>query len=688
MPFLWSKLGLNKPIFGLSLAIASLIVVIRQVGGLEGVELAAYDGLVRLQPDRGADPRLLVVAITEEDFRNLGKSPPIDDRTLDKVLNNIAKHQPRAIGLDIYRDLPVEPGHIELETNLQVSTDLVPICNARDNIAPPPSVPSSRLGFSDVVLDGDRVVRRNLLFITPNPESKCLANYSLGTQLARFYLEKQGIKWERTAQEELKVGSVLFQPIVNDTGAYRNVDARGYQILLQYRSPNTVARQVTLTEVLQDKIDPNLVKDRIVLIGTTAASSNDFFYTPYSAGGKEDLRIPGVMVHAQMASQILSVVLDGQPLIWSWNLGIVALWVWGWCLIGAILAWYLRRPWLLAISSIVTIVGLAGICYLVFGIGGWIPLVPPIIGLVGTAIATISYKIYHSSRSTPSLPTTQAPLPVNQPFLGSLLKVRYKILEKLSHGGFGWTYLAEDTQQPSHPQCVVKHLKPLRDDPEFMEVARRLFYAEAETLEFVGKHPQIPQLMAYFEQEGEFYLVQEFIKGHPLSKEIILGRCLSESYVVALLKNVLPILEFVHTHHVIHRDIKPANLLRRQADGKLVLIDFGAVKNLQNELSTGKNNYTVPIFTQGYAPPEQILGNPVINSDIYALGMLAIQALTGSLPTDIVKDEVRKVVMWREAVNVEVSDRLAAILDRMVRFEASDRYQSATDVLQALQDLG
>jgi CHASE2 domain-containing sensor protein len=104
----------------------------------------------------------------------------LSDRTLDKVLNNLAQHEPRAIGLDIYRDLPVEPGHIELEANLQLNTDLVPICNARDNIAPPPSVPNSRLGFSDVVLDGDRIVRRHLLFITPNPESKCLANYSLG----------------------------------------------------------------------------------------------------------------------------------------------------------------------------------------------------------------------------------------------------------------------------------------------------------------------------------------------------------------------------------------------------------------------------------------------------------------------------------------------------------------------------
>lgn len=663
---------------------------VRQIGVLEGLELGAFDGLVRLQPDRGVDPRLLVVAITEDDIRNLKKSPPIDDRTLSEVLVKLDRYQPRAIGLDIYRDLPVEPGNAELATDLQINPNLVAICGGSGNIAPPPTVPTSRLGFSDVVLDSDRIVRRNLLFVTPDPESKCRANYSFAAQLALRYLEKQGIKGQKTSQEELQIGSIALKPINSHVGGYHQVDNRGYQILLQYRSSQSVARQVTLTDVLQDRVDPNLVKDRIVLIGVTAASSNDFFYTPYSARGREDLRMPGIILQAQMVSQILSVVLDGQPLLWSWSGWIIALWVWGWSLLGGIIAWYLRHPLLLIAGNVVAAIALTAISYLLFSIGGWIPLIPPLLGLVATAVSVISYKTYQAGNAElTQLPTTQPVFPFIQPFLGAntLLKGRYRILERLGRGGFGVTYKAEDTQQPSHPAIVVKQLKPVRDDEEFMAVARRLFNSEAETLELLGEHDQIPRLMAYFEEQGEFYLVQEFIQGHALSKEIILGRPLSESYVVALLKNILTILEFLHDHRVIHRDLKPANVIRREADGKLVLIDFGAVKKLETEISTGETNPTVGIITEGYAPPEQHSGAPVFSSDIYALGIMAIQSLTGLPLTAIVKDEVRKLVVWRERTQVEVSDRLAAILDRMVRLEVADRYASAAEVLQALEVL-
>jgi len=166
-------------------------------------------------------------------------------------------------------------------------------------------------------------------------------------------------------------------------------------------------------------------------------------------------------------------------------------------------------------------------------------------------------------------------------------------------------------------------------------VARRLFQTEAEILEVLGKHDQIPQLLANFEVDKQFYLVQEFIAGHSLQDELT-GSCLSEAQVIDLLKDILHILVFVHSHQAIHRDIKPSNLIRRSNDQHLVLIDFGAVKLMQNMPEA--ENQTIAIGTAGYSPPEQMMGHPHLNSDLYALGMIAIQALTGIQAKRFVRD--------------------------------------------------
>ncbi|HEY9711738.1 MAG TPA: protein kinase, partial [Oculatellaceae cyanobacterium] len=158
----------------------------------------------------------------------------------------------------------------------------------------------------------------------------------------------------------------------------------------------------------------------------------------------------------------------------------------------------------------------------------------------------------------------------DQNMLGRLLDGRYQVVQVLSAGGFGKTYIAEDTRRPGNPKCVVKHLKPASNEPNYLQTARRLFLSEAETLEQLGNHDQIPRLLAYFEEDREFFLVQEFIEGHPLSTELQPGDCWSESQVIGLLKDILGILAFVHSYEVIHRDIKPDNLIRRASDGKLV----------------------------------------------------------------------------------------------------------------------
>jgi serine/threonine-protein kinase len=252
-------------------------------------------------------------------------------------------------------------------------------------------------------------------------------------------------------------------------------------------------------------------------------------------------------------------------------------------------------------------------------------------------------------------------------------------------GGFGQTYIAQDTRRPGNPICVVKHLKP-GTDPRVFDTAKRLFHSEAETLEKLGNHDQIPRLLAYFDENQEFYLVQEYIEGHTLAEELISGRRWSESQVIKLLQEVLEILEFVHRQGVIHRDIKPDNIIRRASDNKLVLVDFGAVKQLRTQMVTvgGQPSATVVIGTPGYMPTEQGQGKPRPNSDIYSLGIIAIQALTGLQPTEFQEDSETGEIIWQQLVTV--NSRLAAVLTKMVRYHFKDRYQSATEALQACKD--
>ncbi|MCZ8127461.1 MAG: protein kinase [Microcystis sp. LE19-114.1B] len=274
--------------------------------------------------------------------------------------------------------------------------------------------------------------------------------------------------------------------------------------------------------------------------------------------------------------------------------------------------------------------------------------------------------------------------------LNQLLAGHYKVLRALGEGGLAKTYIVEDLHRPGHPQCAVKYLKPASNDPDFLPTARRLFKEEAENLEVLGEHDQIPRLLAYFEENQEFYLVQEFIEGHTLDKELPPGVRWTESKIIAFLQDVLPILEFVHSYKVIHRDIKPNNLIRRDRDDRLVLIDFGAVKKIRNpgtSLQTSHSPLTISIGTEGYMPTEQVRGKPRFNSDIYALGIIAIQAATGMDPLklQVLDDDKTGELLWRDYANV--SDGLAAILNKMVSYHFKDRYQSATEIIQALAAL-
>ena len=272
--------------------------------------------------------------------------------------------------------------------------------------------------------------------------------------------------------------------------------------------------------------------------------------------------------------------------------------------------------------------------------------------------------------------------------LGKLLDRRYQVTQVLGAGGFGRTYLAQDTRRPGNPICVVKQLKPVSSEPGFLETARRLFNSEAETLEQLGNHDQIPRLLAYFEEDQEFYLVQEFIEGHTLTQELQPGQRWEESRVIEMLSEVLGILEFVHHHNVIHRDIKPDNIIRRKSDNKLVLVDFGAVKQIRTQLASvyGQQlSNTIAVGTPGYMASEQALGQPRPSSDIYALGIIGIQALTGLMPISFQEDLSTGEILWQQLV--PVSRGLENVLTKMVRYHFKDRYQSAAEALQALQQL-
>jgi serine/threonine protein kinase len=269
-----------------------------------------------------------------------------------------------------------------------------------------------------------------------------------------------------------------------------------------------------------------------------------------------------------------------------------------------------------------------------------------------------------------------------------LLGGRYKLIGQLGAGGFGETFLAEDCHLPGHPRCVIKKLKPQVSSAGGLRTAKRLFDTEANVLYLLGEHDQIPRLLAHFEHNEEFYLAQELIEGEPLAQELTNRQQWKEEQVVSLLYDILNVLTFVHEQGVIHRDIKPQNLIRRQHDNRIVLIDFGAVKQASVQLADPNSGptRTISIGTQGYMPNEQIAGNPRFSSDLYAIGKIGIQALTGISPRHLAEDPQTGEVMWRHLAP-QASVELVEFLEKMVRYDFRARYATATAALTALKQL-
>ncbi|MGA1601538.1 MAG: protein kinase domain-containing protein [Prochlorothrix sp.] len=253
-------------------------------------------------------------------------------------------------------------------------------------------------------------------------------------------------------------------------------------------------------------------------------------------------------------------------------------------------------------------------------------------------------------------------------------------------GGFGATFLAKNKGLPGDPQCVIKQLRPSGNAPNVLEMARDLFAREAKTLGKIGSHPQIPTLLDYFEERKEFYLVQEFVSGLTLQQEVRQNGPFTEAGAKQFLSEILPLIQYIHSQQVIHRDIKPANIVRRNQDRKLVLIDFGAVKDQVNPVAANASEQTAltsyAIGTPGYAPPEQMAMRPVYSSDIYALGVTCLFLLSGKAPKDFSYDPRTGEMQWRK--ELDISDHFAKVLAKMLDASVKHRYQMANDVLQAL----
>jgi serine/threonine protein kinase len=276
--------------------------------------------------------------------------------------------------------------------------------------------------------------------------------------------------------------------------------------------------------------------------------------------------------------------------------------------------------------------------------------------------------------------------------IGKVLQGRYQIVQILGTGVFGQTYIAVDIETTESYKCVVKQLKVTSSQPGYLQTLRLNFLSETQTLKYLGHHKQIPELIDCFEENERFYLVQEFIEGHGLTAELPtrdnLDDLWAENDVVEFLRDVLGILKFVHSQGVIHCDVKPENLIRRADDGKLVLIDFGSIQpvDFQSQEEEILPIYRIPVTSLGYIPPEQFIGQTQPNSDIYALGMIAIQALTGSAPLQLKVEPHSNQILWRSP-DTPVSDYLAALLSQMVCYNSEDRFQSAAEVLKALQEM-
>ncbi|MBD2385848.1 CHASE2 domain-containing protein [Cylindrospermum sp. FACHB-282] len=394
----WRGICVAAPTIGV------FVLILRFTGLLQMLELAALDQMFLLRSQEPVDSRIVIVEINESDVQTLGKRRqwPLPDGMLAQILENLKQQKPSAIGLDLYRDLPVDPGHQSLVKVFESTPNLIGVQKVAESIdssavAPPPVLKKlGQVGANDFPLDGDGKVRRSLIYLADKNGDNV---FSFAFKLAYLYLNDRKIPVGQTDDFLVKTGDVLFPIFKTNDGGYIRAEDQGYQVLLNYRSSIQRFQRISVMDVLDNRFPKNLVPGQIVLIGPTSESLKDLFYTPYSSTIlTAPKRMAGVTIHANAISQILSATLDNRPLIKTWNKPQEWLWIFGWSLIGATLIWQQRysgsskkRALLPLVSILLSGCCLVGVSYLAFMIGWWIPVVPPLMTLIGSALGVTAY---------------------------------------------------------------------------------------------------------------------------------------------------------------------------------------------------------------------------------------------------------------------------------------------------------
>lgn len=386
----WRGVWITTPV------ITIVIILLRLTGSLQSWEWSIYDQFMRLRPPAPPDPNIVIVGIDEEDVRQVGQAI-IPDQVYATLLKKLKAMEPSAIGLDVYRDLPVNPGHDELIEVFKSTPNLIGIRKIvgdsnREAIDPPPELKT--IGANDLIFDRDKVVRRALLSLK-DENGKTIPGFAV--YAAVLYLETQNFSLT-TAEgtDHWKIGDVVFHSFEKNDGPYIQADAGGYQIFLNYLGSPRHFETVPMRDILQDRVPADWARDKIVFIGATGESSNDLFFTPYTTTPSS--RMAGVEIHANIASQMITSVINGRPLIKTWADPLEWLWIIFWSGVGATITWELRYAGGVKSFSLTRLAGfilaiiiLIGSGYLALLSGWWIPVVPPGLALMSSAIAITVY---------------------------------------------------------------------------------------------------------------------------------------------------------------------------------------------------------------------------------------------------------------------------------------------------------
>lgn len=408
LPGIWSKFKQGITIWFIAalpgIAALGLVILVRLSGSLQFLEWVTLDSFLRLRPWEPIDERVIIVGIDEEDIRRI-RDYPIPDREIARLLRTLQKYQPRVIGLDIVRDIPVKPGHAEMVAAFEDIKNLIAVEKVLPvAIKPPPDLPPEQIGFADVLSDDDGNVRRALLG-TKSPENPEKYALSLPLRLAKAYLKAEGIELNNGIRdrEAMRFGSTELPRFFPNSGGYVGADDFGVQLLLNYRRGRQRFRTLSLknvNDIETGKINPNVLRDRIVLIGVTAPSIKDFINTSASANLQPPGKIYGVEFHAHVVSQIVSAVLDGRPVFKTWSQGWEYLWIVGWGVLAIYLGRLTQSPLKNLVYVAVASLGLVGIGYAFIVGGWWIPVAPALLVLViNGAILSAFYQYERFLRS-------------------------------------------------------------------------------------------------------------------------------------------------------------------------------------------------------------------------------------------------------------------------------------------------